>query len=167
MMGAQKGTLWVAVAAAMLVPARARARGPAAHAGAGHDGAAAQHQGRRRAERRPQSLPQIVSPCGRHVATVIDGAVFIDGRRVHGAHESVFVIAPPTWRRDGGALAWIERRGGEARLVVVPTLDHSAELLPWSLPAVSGDDQIFWAGPQRVIVGPALMAPRAVATWTE
>ena len=168
-MAAQKGALWVAVATAMLVPSKARARAhaaQAANAGAGH-GEAAQHQGRRRAERRPQSLPQIVSPCGRHVARVVDGAVFIDGRRVHGAHETVFVVAAPTWRRDGGALAWIERSGGQARLVVVPTLDRGAELLPWSLPAVSGDDQIFWAGPQRVIVGPAMMAPRAVATWTE
>jgi len=169
MMSARKGTLWVAVAAAMLVPAKARARAHAAQvasAGAGH-GRAAQHQGRRRVERRPQSLPEIVSPCGRHVATVSDGAVFIDGRRVHGAHESVFVVAPPTWRRDGGALAWIERSGGEARLVVVPALDRGAERLPWSLPAVSRDDQVFWAGPQRVVVGPALMAPRAIATWTE
>jgi hypothetical protein len=165
-MGAQKRTLWVAVAAAMLVPVKARARGHAAHVGAGR-GDTPQRQGRRRAERRPQSLPQIVSPCGRHVAEVVGGAVFIDGRRVHAADESVFVVAPPIWRRDGGALAWIERSGGQARLVVVPAMDARAERLPWSLPAVSRDDQIFWAGPQRVVVGPALMAPRAIATWTD
>ena len=32
---------------------------------------------------------------------------------------------------------------------------------------LSPEDQIFWAGPQRVVVGPALLVPRAVATWTE
>jgi len=165
-MGAPKRALWVAVAATMLVPIKARARGPGAHAGAGR-GDAPQRQGRRRVERRPQSLPQIVSPCGRHVAEVVGGAVFIDGRRVGPATASVYVVAPPTWRRDGRALAWIERSAGQARLVVIPALDRDAEPLPWSLPAVSSDDQVFWAGPRRVVIGPGLMAPRAIATWDD
>jgi hypothetical protein len=42
------------------------------------------------------------------------------------------------------------RSRGEARLVVVPDLDR-----------------VFWAGDRRVVVGPAVLAPRAIATWSE
>jgi hypothetical protein len=78
-------------------------------------------------------------------------------------------VAPPAWRRDGRAVAWVERREGSAsaELVVIPTVDGRPEPMPWTLPSVSPEDQIFWAGPQRVVVGPALLVPRAVATWTE
>jgi hypothetical protein len=164
-MKSHKGTLWLAVAAAMLVPSRARAR---AQAGGGASGERApQRQGRRQAARRPQALAPVVSPCGRHVVEVVAGAVLIDGRRVRPSEGSVFLVAPPTWRRDGSALAWIERSRGESRLVVVPDLDSGHDTLPWTLPAVAADDRVFWAGPQRVVVGPAVLAPRAIATWTE
>jgi hypothetical protein len=164
-MKGHKGTLWLAVAAAMLVPSRARARG--------QTGATAprerppQRQGRRQAARPPQTLAKVTSPCGRHVVEVVGGAVLIDGRRVRPSEDSVFVVAPPTWRRDGSALAWIERSRGESRLVVVPDLDAGRDTLPWTLPVVSSDDRVFWAGPQRVVVGPAVLAPRAIATWTD
>jgi len=165
-MKGHKGTLWLAVAAAMLVPSRARARGTAGASLARGDGPP-QRQGRRRAARSPQALSPVVSPCGRHVVEVVAGAVLIDGRRVRpSSADNVFLVAPPTWRRDGSALAWIERSRGESRLVVVPDLDAGRETLPWRLPAVSTDDRVFWAGPQRVVVGPAVLAPRAIATWT-
>ena len=32
---------------------------------------------------------------------------------------------------------------------------------------VSNDDRVFWAGDRRVVVGPAVLAPRAIATWSE
>jgi len=51
--------------------------------------------------------------------------------------------------------------------MVVPDVGAPAEALPWSLPVVASDDQIFWAGPRRVVVGPALLNPRAVASWTD
>src|SRR5262249_17533811 len=95
------------------------------------------------------------------------GAVFLDGRRVHPARGSVYLLAPPTWRADGRALAWIERGEAGTRLVVLPDVDAAAEALPWSLPVVSRADQIFSAAPARVGVGPALLTPRAVASWTE
>jgi hypothetical protein len=164
-MKSHKGTLWLAVAAAMLVPSRARARGQTG-ASAPRD-RPSQRQGRRRAARPPQTLAKVVSPCGRHVVEVVGGAVLIDGRRVRPSEDSVFVVAPPTWRRDGSALAWIERSRGESRLVVVPDLDAGRDTLPWTLPVVSTDDRVFWAGPQRVVVGPAELAPRAIATWTD
>ncbi|HEX3904617.1 MAG TPA: hypothetical protein VH853_17405 [Polyangia bacterium] len=159
------GTLWLAVAAALLSPskARAQAKGTARAAAGGPP----QRQGRRQVTRRPQALAPVVSPCGRHVVEVTGGAVLIDGRRVHSADDNVFVVAPPTWRRDGSALAWIERSRGEARLVVVPDLDGAPDPLPWTLPAVSTDDRVFWAGQRRVVVGPAVLSPRAIATWSE
>jgi hypothetical protein len=32
---------------------------------------------------------------------------------------------------------------------------------------VSTDDRVFRAGDRRVVVGPAVLAPRAIATWSE
>ncbi|HEY6477079.1 MAG TPA: hypothetical protein VI456_10890 [Polyangia bacterium] len=160
-----KGTLWLAVAAALLSPSKARAQTKATARAA--SGGPPQRQGRRQIARQPQSLPPMTSPCGRHVVEVARGAVLIDGRRVRSATDDVFVIAPPTWRRDGSALAWIERSRGEARLVVVPDLDGAPDPLPWTLPAVSTNDRVFWAGDRRVVVGPAVLAPRAIATWSE
>ncbi|HVV52257.1 MAG TPA: hypothetical protein VHO06_21490 [Polyangia bacterium] len=160
-----RGTLWLAVAAALLSPSKARAHGKVTARAAG--GGPPQRQGRRQLARRPQVLPPVVSPCGRHVVEVARGGVVIDGRRVRAADDEVFVIAPPTWRQDGSAIAWIERSRGQARLVVVPDLDAGPEPLPWTLPAVSTGDRVFWAGPRRVVVGPAVLAPRAVATWSD
>jgi hypothetical protein len=164
-MKTRKGSLWLAVAAAMLMPARAKARGRAdAQA---HRDEPAQKQARRRADRGPQTLRPVASPCGRHVAEVIGGAVYVDGRRVRTADGNVFVLAPPIWRRDGRAVAWIERSNGEARVVVIDGVDDRAAPLPLTLPAVAADDRVFWAGPQRLVIGPALLAPRAVATWDQ
>lgn len=160
-----KGTLWLAVAAALLTPSKARAQ--TRSAARASTGGPPQRQGRRQVARQPQSLAPVTSPCGRHVVEVAGGAVLIDGRRVRSADGDVFVIAPPTWRRDGSALAWIERSRGEARLVVVPDLDGAPDPLPWTLPAVSTDDRVFWAGQRRVVVGPAVLAPRAIATWSD
>jgi hypothetical protein len=166
-MKARKRTLWLAVAAAMLVPVKAKARGRTSLGAGPPRDDTPDRQGRRRGERAPQMLRPIASPCGRHVAEVIGGAVYIDGRRVRAAEGQAFVLAPPTWRRDGGAVAWLERSRGEARLVVVPALDAAADPMPWTLPAVSIDDRVFWAGPRRVVVGPEVLSPRAIASWPE
>ena len=120
--------MWLAVAAALLSPSKARAQGKATARAA--SGGPPQRQGRRQITRRPQALAPTVSPCGRHVVEVAGGAVLIDGRRVRSADDDVFVIAPPTWRGDGSALAWIERSRGEARLVVVPDLDGAPGAAP-------------------------------------
>ena len=164
-MNARKGSLWLAVAAAVLLPAKAKARGR--NEASAHRDDPAQRQARRRADRTPQTLRPVASPCGRHVAEVIGGAVYIDGRRVRTAEGNAFVLAPPIWRRDGRAVAWIERSRGEARVVVVDGVDHRVAPLPLALPEVAADDRVFWAGPQRIVIGPALLAPRAVATWEQ
>jgi len=164
-MAAKQRMLWLALATTMVfVPSKARAR---TLASLGPGGAPPQKQPRRRGDRAPQSLRAVVSPCGRHAVEVARGVVLVDGRRVHPARGSVYLLAPPTWRSDGRAVAWIERGEGVVRLVVVPDVDAAAEALPWSLPTVTRADQIFWDGPRRVVVGPALLAPRAVASWTE
>ena len=161
-------SLWLAaVAATIVVPSKARARTQSMTSAT--ETKPPQRQGRRRAARAPQTLSRVMSPCGRHYVDVVAGVVFVDGRRVSPASGPVYLVAPPSWRRDGQAVAWVERREGSAspELVVVPAVDGRPEPMPWTLPSVSPDDQIFWAGPRRVVVGPALLVPRAVATWTE
>jgi hypothetical protein len=127
----------------------------------------AQKQTRRRADRGLQNLAPVTSPCGRHVVEVRDGGVFLNGRRVSPAGGAVYLPEAPTFRGDGGAVAWLERTAGETRLVVLPELTRRAEPLPWSLPGVASDDHVFWAGANRVVIGPQMLQPRAVATWTE
>lgn len=126
-------------------------------------------QSRRRAERRA-GLPQLApvrSPCGRHLAEVDAGAVFVDGRRVHPATGTAQLLQSPTWRRDGGALAWLERKSGETRLVVLPDLSRPADTIVWPLPAVLAHDRVHWAGENKVVIGPEALQPRAVASWSE
>jgi hypothetical protein len=164
-MARSKRFLWLVVATAMMAPGRARGKARS-YASAGPP-VPPQKQARRRSERVLQSLPAKRSPCGRHSVEVRAGSVFVDGRRVHPADGAVYLLAPPTFRRDGGAVAWLERVAGEVRLVVVPELGPSIEPLPWALPTVAGDDQIFWTGARRVVVGPAMLAPRAVASWSD
>jgi hypothetical protein len=110
-------------------------------------------------------MPPVRSPCGRHLVEIDGGAVYVDGRRVHPEVGSVQVLAAPIWRSDGDALAWLERAGGETRLMVLPEL--RAEPMAWPLPRALGQDRVHWAGANRVIVGPALFQPRAVASWSE
>jgi hypothetical protein len=164
-MKTRTGSIWLAVAAAMLLPAKAKARDRAEVSP--HRDDPVQKQPRRRGERVPQTLRPVASPDGRHVAEVIGGAVYVDGRRVRTSEGNAFVLAPPIWRRDGRAVAWIERSGGEARVVVIDGVDNRLAPLPLTLPAVASDDRVFWAGQQRIHIGPALLTPRAVATWDE
>jgi hypothetical protein len=125
-------------------------------------------QGRRGPQRTGLlALPPSRSPSGRHLVEVDAGAVYLDGRRVHPASGTVQVLAPPAWRSDGEAVAWLERGAGETRLVVVPEVSAFAPPLAWPLPRALGGEGLHWAAPNRLIVGPAVLAPRAVASWTE
>ncbi len=49
----------------------------------------------------------------------------------------------------------------------VPDLDGAPDPLPWTLASVSTDDRVFWEGDRRVVVGLAVLAPLAIATWSE
>jgi hypothetical protein len=113
------------------------------------------------------SVPPSRSPGGRHLVEVDGGAVYVDGRRVHPTSGNVTVLATPSWRDDGDAVAWLERAAGETRLVVLPALSSFAEPLAWPLPRALGGERVHWAGERRVVVGPAPLEPRAVASWTD
>lgn len=164
-MPGHKRFLWVALATALMAPSKTRAR-PRTYIPASPDGPP-QRQTRRPAARVAQNLAPVASPGGRHVIEVRGGGVFVDGRRIHPSDGSVYLLSAPTFRSDGGAVAWLERADGQIRLVVVPELGRRAEPLPWMLPGLRGDAQIFWAGVNKVVVGPQLLAPFAVASWTD
>src|SRR5262249_28299193 len=95
------------------------------------------------------------------------GAVYVDGRRVHPVSGNGLVLATLSWRDGGAAAAGLGRLSGETRLVVLPTLSSAAEPLAWPLPRALGGERIHWAGERRVVVGPAPLEPRAVASWTD
>src|SRR6266511_6139035 len=66
------------------------------------------------------------SPGGRHIVAVARGGVYVDGHRVQPSGHAVQVLAAPTWRADGNAVAWTERGDGETRLVVVSQVGRGA-----------------------------------------
>ncbi len=142
----------------------------AAHrpAGVGPDGRTPQRQPRRSGRRSapPPTFDRRPCPHGRHLAAVQDGAVFLDGRRVSSSH-AVHVLVPPTWRADGGALAWIERDAGVTRLQVLPDLYPETRPLSFALPPGVGSDPVHWSSATKVVLGPHVLAPRAVASWSE
>jgi hypothetical protein len=158
--------LSLVLALGMVVPHKARARSTPTMTPTGEP--PPQKQSRRRAARTGLLMvPPSRSPCGRHLVEVDGGAVYVDGQRVHPATGAVELLAPPSWRDDGDAVAWLERGGGETRLVVLPDVATRAEPLAWPLPRALSRERVHWAGPRRVVVGPAPLEPRAVASWTE
>jgi len=160
----------LALAVGLLAPASEKAPARTMAAAGPPDGRPPQRQSRRRVERRHADahVAPVRSPQGDHVCEAQAGVVLVDGRRVHPLQGTVEVVTPPAWRADGEAVAWIERGAGETRLVVLPELTGpGAEPLSWTLPPVLGGERINWAGKRRVVVGPELLQPRAVASWTE
>jgi hypothetical protein len=110
--------------------------------------------------------PSVAAPAhaGRHVVLVRAGAVLVDGRPVHA---EAALLAGPTWRADGDAVAWTERAGAETRLVVLPRLSGDSDPLVWPLPGTLAAERLHWAGATRVVVGPEVLSPRAVVSWSE
>jgi hypothetical protein len=109
---------------------------------------------------------RVAAPGGRHVIEIVGSAILLDGRRVPRPSAGAEVVVAPHWRSDGGAVAWIEREGTQVRLLVVPALAGPVQPLSWDLPAFAGGERIFWTGPSRISVGPALLKPRIVASWS-
>jgi len=152
-----------ALALGLAAPVRAAVRTPP-HRGAGPQPKPRRAQPRRRGDRKP-ALTRVLldSPCGRHQVIVERGEVFVDGQRVHAEGDPADALSTPAWRHDGSALAWLERRRGETRLVVLPSLGESP--LAWALPRTLGQERVHWADDNRVVVGPALLQPLAIASW--
>lgn len=163
-MAARNRFLWLALATGMaMVPSKAKAR-PRSLAAMLDPPRPPSKQGRRTSVRAAQSLAPVRSPCGRHVARMERGVVLVDDRPV--GQGPVFLVGTFAWRSDGGALAWVERGEAGTRLVVLPELGRNTSPIAWDLPpALSAGDRIGWAGPQRVVLGPELLSPRAVASW--
>jgi hypothetical protein len=122
---------------------------------------------RRQGRRAPVHLAPLRSPGGQHLVEFRDGAVYLDGRSARPGGAGVELAAPPVWRSDGAALAWIERDADRLMLVVLATLDAGVSPLTWDLPATLADLHVYWAGRTRVVVGPSLLDPRASASWDE
>lgn len=127
---------------------------------------APQRQWRRAARRTPVRLDRLACPRGRHVVEVHEGAVYVDGRRVSGPRP-VHVVHPPTWRGDGGALAWVERDLGALRLQVLPDLRPGTPLLAFPIPPALANERVLWSGESKVVMGAHVLAPRAVASWSD
>src|SRR5687768_16323379 len=100
-----------------------------------------------------RDVVRTVSPCGRHVVEVVGGKVRLDGRDVEASGSTARVIVAPKWRRDSGAVAWVERVGAERRLIVLPAIGSRLTAISWSLPPAAGPEHIFWAGSNRIVVG--------------
>ncbi len=159
--------LSLVLALGLVAPPKSRARARE-HAHPPSRGRPPLKQGRRSlARRRAAAFAPLASPCGRHVVEVLEGAVIVDGRRVHPAEGAVEVLGPPVWRGDGGALAWMERGDGETRLIVLPDLAAASAPIAWSLPANLARERLHWVGARRVVVGPEPLSPRAVASWSD
>jgi hypothetical protein len=110
--------------------------------------------------------PSAGSRCGRHVVEVVHGAIRLDGEPLKSSGDGVEIVVAPAWRRGCGAVAWVELRGTERRLIVVPSMDVGAESLSWALPPTVGDERIFWVGRSRIAVGAAMLQPHAMASWS-
>jgi len=110
------------------------------------------------------------SRCGRHVVEVAGETIRLDGAAVvsdHARAEPPQIAVAPRWRRDCGAVAWVEVNGGERRLVVIPSVAAAAApALNWTLPPPQGSERIFWIGRARITVGATALKPRAVASWS-
>lgn len=110
------------------------------------------------------------SRCGRHVVEVAGKTIRLDGAAVvsnHARAEPPQIAVAPRWRRDCGAVAWVEVNGAERRLVVIPSVAAApGPALNWTLPPPKGNERIFWIGRARITVGAAALKPRAIASWS-
>jgi hypothetical protein len=108
----------------------------------------------------------LISRCGRHVVEVARGLVHLDGKVLRSSAGEVEILVAPAWRRGCSAVAWVELRGTERLLIVVPSIGDGAEVLSWALPPTVGDERIFWIGRSRIAVGAVMLQPRAMASWS-
>ena len=119
-----------------------------------------------RAARAATPEKPVVSRCGRQVVEMVGGAVRLDGKPLRSSAAEGEILVAPAWRRGCSAVAWIDLRDAERRLMVVPSIGDGAETLSWALPPTRDEERIFWVGPSRIVVGVAMLQPRAMASWS-
>ena len=122
--------------------------------------------GARTTKSRARRQAPVVSHCGSHRVEVAQGDVHIDGHALESDGAEDKIVVAPTWRRDCGAVAWIALKGGERRLVVVPSVEDDVQSIRWDLPMSEEDERIFWVGRKRITVGVATLRPHAMASWS-
>jgi hypothetical protein len=100
----------------------------------------------------------------RFVEVFADGRVRLDGHHV--LNREGQLLGVPVWRRDSRALAFLQRSPHGLQLHVLPDLETVRPLV-WTIPAlVERQLHLFWIAAQRVGVGPAVLMPRVVVSWT-
>jgi hypothetical protein len=140
----------------------------------------------REMDRVSSSIRTILSPDRRHVAQLRSfpgGAVlFVDGRRAYPSSGYARIVGTPSWTPSwspqGRGLALLEKVGRQLRLVVLPDVEMTTEMLSWRIPpepasatyaghvAAPVGDRVFWADNGRINVGRELLRPRAQVSFS-
>jgi len=72
------------------------------------------------------------------------------------------MVGDPVPSPKGDATAFVEQREGALSLVV---LIKDAQPARWGLPPEAVAYRVFWAAPQRVILGPSELEPKLTISW--
>jgi hypothetical protein len=115
--------------------------------------------------RRGKLSANISSPDQRQLVEVTRrGRVVLNGRQVRSGPGTA--LSRPVWRRDSGALAFLQRNHHGLQLVVVPELDARHPLV-WQLPSTADRlRKVFWISDRRLGVGAKDLVPRLVVSWS-
>jgi hypothetical protein len=107
----------------------------------------------------------ISSPDRRQVVEVNRrGRVVLNGKQVRSGPGKA--LSRPVWRRDSGAVAFLQRSHYGLQLVVVPELDPRHPLV-WQLPSTADRlRKVFWISARRLGVGEKELVPRLVVSWS-
>ena len=115
---------------------------------------------------RTRSIWSVPSPDRKHrVELCTSGQLALDGQRIP---LTGTLLGRPAWRRDGRALAFLQRSGAGMQLLIVLLDVDPLTPLVWSLPSLTTGTlrEVFWIGPQRVGIGEKMLVPRVVVSWT-
>jgi hypothetical protein len=121
-----------------------------------------------------EPLPKAKVPSAATVVRSPDRLKFVEvvagGRvRLNGHHllsGPGLILGGPIWRQDSRALAFLQRSPRGLELYVLPDLEAVRPLI-WTIPPlVEKQLHLFWIAAQRVGIGPAVLMPRVVVSWT-
>ena len=115
--------------------------------------------------RRARANQSFTSPDQQKVVQVTrKGRVRLNGRLVSSGPGRV--LCRPVWRKDSGALAFLQRSRYGMQLVVLPELDPRHPLV-WQLPSTADRlRKVFWIAHHKLGVGVKELVPRMVVSWS-